>query len=194
MFNGIIYNRGVLKSTKKIKNNSIIELKSNIKISSSDIGGSIACDGVCLTLTKINKKSLFFYLSSETLQRTTFKYMKVGNFINLEKSLIYGKRLSGHYTQGHVDLTGQVSNIIQSGRVWTLQVFITKKFHKYLVEKGSISINGVSLTISKINKSNFEVTIIPHTLKLTNLINLKKKDFVNIELDIFSKYILDLKK
>ena len=165
-------------------------MKSNIKISSSDIGGSIACDGVCLTLTKINKKSLFFYLSSETLQRTTFKYMKVGNFINLEKSLIYGKRLSGHYTQGHVDLTGQVSNIIQSGKVWTLQVFISKKFHKYLVEKGSISINGVSLTISKINRSRLFLNY----FKINKFISFKKKDFVNIELDIFSKYILDLKK
>lgn len=194
MFNGIIYNRGVLKSTKKIKSNSIIELNSNIKISNSEIGSSIACDGVCLTLTKINKKSLFFYLSNETIKRTTFKYMKVGNYINLEKSLIFGKRISGHYTQGHVDLTGQILNITRSGKVWTLKVLISKKFNKYLVEKGSISLNGVSLTISKINRSNFEVTIIPHTLKLTNLINLKEKDLVNIELDIFSKYILDLKK
>ena len=124
---------------------------------------------------------------------SNFKYIIKGDIINLEKSLKFGNRISGHYVQGHVDTTGSVKNISILGKSWRLEIIINKNFVKYLVYKGSISINGVSLTISKIINNTFQIVIIPHTLGLTNLLKLKKKDVVNIEFDIFNKYLLKIK-
>jgi riboflavin synthase len=198
MFNGIIYNQGIIKNIKKnskyVSGSSVIEVASSIKFKKIDIGESVCCDGVCLTLIGIKKnKSFFFYLSKETLKRSNFKKVKIGKSINIEKSLHFGKKISGHYTQGHVDTTSKIKNIKIVEKSWIIDLKIPKKFMKYLVEKASISVNGVSLTISKITKIGFQVTIIPHTLKLTNLIKLKKSDLVNIEFDIFGKYLLNLR-
>lgn len=194
MFNGIIYNHGFVKSIRKFDKESLIEINSNLKFVKKDLGSSVSCDGVCLTLTKIKAKSLFFYLSSETIKKSTFQFLKIGKKLNLEKSLFYGQRISGHYVQGHVDTIGVINDITILGNVWKIRISINSKYKKYLIEKASISINGVSLTISKIILNKFEVVIIPHTLKLTNLIKLKKRDYVNIELDIFSKYLIEIKK
>ena len=198
MFNGIIYNQGIIKNIKKnskyVSGSFVIEVASSIKFKKIDIGESVCCDGVCLTLIGIKKnKSFFFYLSKETLNRSNFKKVKIGKSINIEKSLHFGKKISGHYTQGHVDTTSKIKNIKIIQKSWIIDLKIPKKFMKYLVEKASISVNGVSLTISKITKIGFQVTIIPHTLKLTNLIKLKKGDLVNIEFDIFGKYLLNLR-
>ena len=119
---------------------------------------------------------------------------KIGNIVNIEKSLSYGNKISGHYVQGHVDTCASVSAIKVLDKTWIISFLLKKIFQKNLIEKGSIAINGVSLTISRIKKNIFEVNIIPHTLKLTNLVKLKKNDNVNIEFDIFSKYFLSLKK
>ena len=128
--------------------------------------------------------------SNETLKRSNFKNLKINQIINLEKSLTYGQNISGHFIQGHVDTVAIVKKIIIIDKSWVIRFKISdKKFIKYLTEKASISINGISLTISKINKYFFEINVIPHTLKLTNLINLKINNVVNVELDIFSKYI-----
>jgi len=198
MFNGIIYNQGLIKSIKKnpkhVLGSSVIEIKSNIFFKKQDIGESVSCDGVCLTLIKIKNKSLFFYLSKETLKRSNFKRVKIGKYINIEKSILHGKKISGHYIQGHVDTTSTVKDIKIIDRSWNISFTLQKKFKKFIIDKGSISINGVSLTISKVKKNSFEITIIPHTLKLTNLVNLKKKDLVNVEFDIFAKYLINLKK
>jgi len=194
MFNGIIYNTGLISKITKNKNSSEITLKSNLLFKTTEVGNSLSCNGTCLTITRIKGKFVSFYLSKETLVKTIFKYAKIGNVINIEKSLIYGNKISGHYIQGHVDTTGKVSIIKIVDKTWIITFDIPKTFKKYLIEKGSISINGVSLTISKIMKNKFEINIIPHTLKLTNIINLKKNDFINIELDIFSKYLINLKK
>ena len=198
MFNGIIYDQGIIKNIKKnpryVLGSSIIEIKSNIKLKKSDIGESVSCDGVCLTLIGIkNINSFFFYLSKETLKRSNFKNVIIGKSINMEKSLYFGKKISGHYTQGHVDTTAKIKDIKIIEKSWVIDLKIPNKFQKYLVEKASISVNGVSLTISKITKTAFEITVIPHTLKLTNLIKLKPTELVNIEFDIFGKYLLKLK-
>jgi len=197
MFNGIIYNQGVIKNIKKssryVSGSLVIEIASNIKFKKSDIGESVCCDGVCLTLIRIKKKSFLFYLSKETLNRSNFKYTKIGKYINIEKSLLHGQKISGHYVQGHVDSTAKIKGIFIIDKSWVIKLELKdKKLYKYLVEKASIAINGVSLTISKVAKGYFEINVIPHTLKLTNLRNLKIKDIVNIELDIFGKYILKL--
>ncbi len=199
MFNGIIYNQGKIKDIRKspryVSGSLVIEIYSNIKFIKSDIGESVSCNGVCLTLIRIKKNSFLFYLSKETIKRSNFKFAKIGQIINLEKSLKYGQKISGHYVQGHVDSTAVVKNISIVDKTWIIKLHLqNKKLYNQIVEKASISVNGVSLTISKVNKSFFEINVIPHTLKLTNLKNLKVKSIVNIELDIFSKYILKLSK
>ena len=198
MFNGIIYNQGIIKSIKRnpkyVQGSSVIEISSNIDLKKRDIGESVSCNGVCLTLIFIKKRSFFFYLSNETLKRSNFKIAKIGQHVNIEKSLYYGKKISGHYVQGHVDSTAFVNSIKIIDRSWIINFSLEKKFKKFLIDKGSIAINGVSLTISKVKRFSFEVTIIPHTLKLTNLIKLKKGNLVNIEFDIFGKYLINLTK
>jgi len=190
MFNGIIFKTGKIKTIKKYKNSKLVGLKSNIKFKKTDIGSSVSCNGVCLTLAKINKNLIYFYVSSETIKRSNFKNIRIGQIINIEKSLIYGQKISGHFTQGHVDTTAIVKKIDLIDKSWSLKLEIkNKSLSKFLEEKASISVNGVSLTISKVIRNNFYLNIIPHTLKLTNLKNLKKNDLVNVELDIFGKYI-----
>ena len=199
MFNGIIYNQGIIKSIRKnpryVSGSLVIEISSNIRFDKSDIGESVCCDGVCLTLIRIKKKSFLFYLSKETLQRSTFKNVKIGQYINIEKSLIHGQKISGHYVQGHVDSTAKIKSIVLADKTWIIRLNLKdNQLYKYLIEKASITINGVSLTLSKVTKGYFEINVIPHTLKLTNLKNLKTKDIVNVEIDIFGKYVLKLSK
>ena len=190
MFNGIIFNKGKIKSMKKNNKSFLIGIESNLKINKKEIGSSISCNGVCLTLVKKNNNIFYFYISIETLKRSNFGKIKIGDEVNLEKSIIYGQKISGHFTQGHVDTTAKVKKIDLIDNSWVLKLEIKeKKFLKFLEEKASISINGVSLTISKIVNKSFILNIIPHTLKLTNLKNLKSNDTVNVELDIFGKYI-----
>ena len=193
MFNGIVYNQGLIKSIKKntkyVTGSLVVEITSDISFKKSDIGESVCCDGVCLTLIRIKKKSFLFYVSKETLTRSNFKNIKVGKYINIEKSLQYGKKISGHYIQGHVDTTSIVKSIKIIDRSWNINFTLKKKYKKLIVEKGSISINGVSLTVSKIRSNSFQITVIPHTLKLTNLINLKKGKMVNVEFDLIGKYL-----
>ena len=194
MFNGIIKNTGIIRKIIKQNNSLTILVFSNIKVGKKMIGSSISCDGVCLTLTKTKNRTLKFYLSKETLNRSNFSKIKVGTIVNMEKSLKFGDEISGHYTQGHVDTVGKVIKLVILDKTWIVRVAVPSKFNKLIVEKASIHINGVSLTVSKKGKNYFEINIIPHTLKLTNLIHLKKNSIVNIEFDIFSKYILDINK
>ena len=190
MFNGIVFNTGKVKSIKKSVNNILIGIETGLKFTTNDLGSSVSCNGVCLTVIKITNKIINFYISKETLKRTNFKFIKKNEIINLEKSLTFGQKISGHFSQGHVDTVANIKKIIFLDKTWLIRLKINdKKFNKFLVDKGSISINGVSLTISKVLNNFFEINVIPHTLNLTNLKNLKINDAVNVELDIFSKYI-----
>ncbi len=190
MFNGIIYNTGKLISIEKSKNSIFIGIQTNIKFKQNELGSSICCNGVCLTLVKIAKKKIYFYLSNETLKRSNFRQIKINQIINLEKSLPYGKKISGHYTQGHIDTVAKVNKVTFIDKTWLIKFeILNKNLSKNLVEKASISINGVSLTISKVKQGYFTINVIPHTLRLTNLKTLKINDLVNVELDIFGKYI-----
>ena len=190
MFNGIIFNTGRVQYIKKKKNSIYVGIKTKINFSKKDLGSSICCDGVCLTADKVVKNKIYFYISNETLKRSNFKSLKLNQVINLEKSLLFGKSISGHFTQGHVDTIAKIRKIKFVDKAWIINFqILNKRLNKFLIEKASISINGVSLTISKINRNSFEITVIPHTLKLTNLKNLKVNNLVNVELDIFSKYI-----
>ena len=194
MFNGIIYNQGKLTEISKNKDSIVIGILTNLKVTKNEIGSSISCDGTCLTLTKIKKKKLFFFLSRETLNKTRFKNCKIGDHINLEKSLKNGQNISGHYLFGHVDCTGMIKNINIKDKAWFINIRIQSIFNKYIIEKGSVGLNGVSLTISKLTKDGFQIVIIPHTLKLTNLNKLKKSSKVNIEFDMLAKYLHKISK
>jgi len=190
MFNGFIYKTGLIKFIKKDKNSTYIGIKTKINFKNKDIGSSVCCDGVCLTIVKIKKKIIYFYISNETLKRSNFKSLRINQIINLEKSLVYGQNISGHFSQGHVDATAKIIKIVFIDKAWLVKFKISNnKLNKFLTEKASISINGVSLTISKVYKNIFEINIIPHTLNLTNLKYLKQNSLVNVELDILSKYV-----
>ena len=190
MFNGIIFKTGILKSIKKNRKSYFIGIQTKEIFYKKDIGSSICCDGVCLTLAEIKGRIIYFYISIETIKRSTFKNLYIGQIINLEKSLTYGQKISGHYIQGHVDTTAKIKRIYFVDKSWIIHFKLKdNNLKKFLEEKGSISINGVSLTISKVEKKYFKLNIIPHTLKLTNLKKLKVNDQVNVELDIFGKYI-----
>ncbi|MDC0447433.1 riboflavin synthase [Pelagibacteraceae bacterium] len=190
MFNGIIYNTGKVHSIIKTKNSLYIGIQSKLKFNQKEIGSSVCCDGACLTLTEVKNNLIYFYISNETLKRTNFKLLKTNHIINLEKSILYGQNISGHFIQGHVDTVAKIIKLDIVDKTWILKFkILNKDYSNLLLQKASISINGVSLTISKCIKNYFEINVIPHTLKLTNLKNLKIESLVNVELDIFSKYI-----
>jgi len=189
MFNGIIYNQGVITKIIKRPKGLNIFVKSKLKISKNDIGLSVACDGVCLTLISYKLKIMEFYLSNETINRSKFKFLKKKDKINLELPLKYGTKISGHICQGHIDSVGKVISIKKIDKSFLFDFEIVKKERKHLIEKASICVNGISLTISKVTKKGFQIWIIPHTFKETNLSSLNKSSLVNIEIDILSKYV-----
>ena len=189
MFNGIIFNRGVVKKILKRSKGIEIFIKANLNLKKKDIGVSVACDGVCLTLISINKKLFEFYLSNETIKRSKFNNLKINDVINLELPLKYGQKISGHICQGHVDTVGKILDIKKIDKSYLFDFEINKKERKNVIEKASICINGISLTISKVTAKGFQIWIIPHTFRLTNLSNLKKGSLVNVEIDILSKYV-----
>ena len=189
MFTGIIKNTGIVKKIICNKKEMQIGIKSSLKLSKKDLGSSINCSGVCLTLENTYRGLYFFYLSRETLKISIFKNIKLNHIINLEKSLKLGNEISGHFVQGHVDATSKLKKKYIYGKSWYLYFSINKNFKKFLNYKSSVAINGVSLTIAKMFVNSFLIVVIPHTLKLTNLMNIKKNDIVNIEIDIIAKYI-----
>ena len=189
MFNGIIYNQGIVTKILKRPKGLNIFVKSNFKLNNKDIGLSVACDGVCLTLISYKKKIMEFYLSNETVKRSKFKFLKIKDLINLELPLKYGQKISGHICQGHVDTTGKVLSVKKVDKSYIFDFEINPRERKNIIEKASICINGISLTISKVTKKGFQIWVIPHTYKLTNLSRVKKGSLVNIEIDILSKYV-----
>ena len=194
MFNGIIQKTGTIKKITKSLNNCSIEIFSLLPLKKNEIGSSISCSGTCLTLENYNKKTSKFFISKETIKKTIFKDCKEGDIINLEKSLKHGDRISGHFVQGHVDTTAKVQKINKIGKSIVIDFVISKLFKKYVIYKGSVTVNGISLTVSKLLRKGFQITVVPHTLKITNLSHLKKNSIVNIEFDVLGKYIKNFLK
>ena len=189
MFNGIIFNKGIVKKILKRPKGINIFIQSNIKLSKKDIGISVACDGVCLTLITNKNKIMEFYLSNETIKRSKFRFLKINEQINLELPLKYGQKISGHICQGHVDTIGKIKDIKKIDKSYLFDFEIPLKERKNIIEKASICINGISLTISKVTKKGFQIWVIPHTFKLTNLSKINRGSLVNVEIDILSKYV-----
>ena len=152
MFNGIIFNQGIVQKINKRTKGINIFIQSNLKLTTKDIGVSIASDGVCLTLISLKEKLMEFYLSNETIQRSKFKFLKLKDKINLELPLKYGQKISGHICQGHIDTVGKIIDIKKIDKSYVFNFEVIKKERNNLIEKASICINGISLTISKITK------------------------------------------
>ena len=194
MFTGIIKNKGKVVSIVKKNKGYEVKINSNLVFSKKNIGTSISINGVCLTLIKFLNKNLFFFVSYSTFQITNFKYLKKNSTVNLEKSLKFGDEIAGHFVQGHIDTVGKVISLKKLVKTWTFLIKVKPKFSHLLVDKGSITIDGISLTIVKSLKNQFTLVIIPHTLKLTNVISLKTGDIVNVEFDIVIKYLSKINK
>ncbi len=194
MFTGIIKNKGKVVSIVKKNKGYEVKINSNLVLSKKNIGTSISINGVCLTLIKFLNKNLFFFISYSTFQITNFKYLKKNSTVNLEKSLKFGDEIAGHFVQGHIDTVGKVISLKKLAKTWTFLIKVDSKFSHLLVDKGSITIDGISLTIVKSFKNQFTLVVIPHTLKLTNLISLKTGDVVNVEFDIVIKYLSKINK
>ena len=193
MFTGIIRNRGIVQNIRKLATSYQLYIKSD-SLNNVLIGDSIAIDGVCLTVTSIKGNVYSFDLSFETLKKTAFSKYKTGQIVNLEKALTLNSPLDGHIVQGHVDEIGKIKNIIKKDQAWEINIEVSVKSEPYLVPTGSISVNGVSLTITNSNRNNFTLVIIPHSFKETNISTLKKGDIVNIEYDFIAKYLFHFKK
>ena len=194
MFTGIIKNKGKVVSIVKKNKGYEVKINSNLVFSKKNIGTSISINGVCLTLTKFLNKNLFFFISYSTFQITNFKYLKKNSTVNLEESLKFGDEIAGHFVQGHIDTIGKIISLKKLAKTWTFLIKVDSKFSHLLVDKGSITIDGISLTIVKSFKNQFTLVVIPHTLKLTNIISLKTGDVVNVEFDIVIKYLSKINK
>jgi riboflavin synthase len=191
MFTGIIQSQIKIKNIKKQNDILLMSFElPKIKNSKLILGGSVSINGVCSTIVKLGKKEFAVEYMRETVNKTTAGEFVLGYIVNFENSLKVGDSLDGHFVYGHIDCVGKVKSIKQEGDSRVLEVSIPKEFLKYVVYKGSVAIDGVSLTVSKKNKSSFEVSLIPYTLSETNLDNKKVGDSVNIETDALGKYVL----
>lgn len=193
MFTGIIEGIGkVEKISKNTKNRSAIQMTVNLGkyAKGLKIGQSVALNGVCLTATKLSKSSYIFEMIEETTKKTDLGNLKVGEIVNIERSLKVGDRLEGHFVLGHVDGVGTIKKILKKPKEVQVWFEVPKKLSKYVVKKGSIAIDGISFTIVDIKNTLATVSIIPHTINVTNFRTKKVGDKVNIETDILGKYIL----
>lgn len=189
MFTGIVEEIGIVKSLTKNGTQAVIAIECNKVLLDTKLGDSIAINGVCQTAVEINANSFSVEVSSATLEVTTFKTLKVGDKVNLERALTLQSRLGGHLVSGHVDGVAKVKNIQKDANFYNLSFELDKNLMKYIAKKGSITINGISLTIAELTSSEVKIAIIPHTFENTTLKNLKYNDFVNVETDILAKYV-----
>lgn len=186
MFTGIIQKTSKVTSIKPNKDGLSLEILNNL--GKLKLGESISVNGVCSTVKRVGKNISFEYMP-ETLKLTNLNVLKVGEVVNMERSMRAGDRISGHIVLGHIDGTGKILTIKKEGNSQVFNIKVSnKKFIKFLVYKGSITIEGISLTVTKVAKDSFAVKILPYTLKKTNLKFKKANDAVNLEFDILAKY------
>ncbi len=187
MFTGIVEDVGLIEKIEK--NQANITFHISTKLTEIGIDDSIACNGICLTVEKIDSGILTFTAVAETIQKTNAGSWQQDNHINLERTLRFNGRIDGHLVQGHVDGTGICESVISAGGSFEYTFSFDKKFSALLIEKGSICINGTSLTAYNVTDNTFQVAIIPFTYEHTNFQYLKEKDIVNLEFDMVGKYI-----
>lgn len=189
MFTGIIENAGAVKRITRKGEDALLVIDTSLNLDDINVGDSIAVNGACLTVTEKTDRSFSADVSAETLARTNLKLLKSGDRINLEKSLRMNSFLGGHLVLGHVDGLGKIQEKINKANSLQFCVEIDTELGRYIVEKGSVAVDGISLTVNRCEKNRFYVNIIPHTARNTTLEFKKVADLVNIETDIIGKYV-----
>ena len=189
MFTGIVEEKGTVKSLSANTLPAKIKIECHKVLEGTNTGDSIAVNGVCLTATEITENSFTADVMNETLERSSLGSLKTGSHVNLERALSLNTRLGGHIVSGHIDGTGKISKIEMIENTYWYTVSCSDSLLKYIIEKGSIAIDGISLTVARVTHSNFQVSIIPHTLKETILMDKKAGDTVNLENDVIGKYV-----
>jgi riboflavin synthase len=194
MFTGIIKEIGKVNKIKDSGENREMEISSTNLIKTMNVGDSIAVNGCCLTVKKLNKNSFLADISYNTLNSTTLKFTKTGEYVNLEDSLSPNSKISGHFVAGHIDCTAKILKITRIGNSYKLDIQTPEQILPYTAPKGSIALDGISLTIAESAKNSFSAAIIPYTFSNTNLKFKKAGDFVNVEVDLMSRYIEQILK
>ena len=189
MFTGIIEELGKVRSIEERGENARIVIEAHTVVEGTNHGDSIAVNGVCLTALDLQTDSFAADVSKETLSRSTLGSLKPGTAVNLERSVTPATRLGGHIVQGHVDARGELLAIEDHGESWTVRFGFPQEVARYLVFKGSVAVEGISLTIAELSDEYFEVAIIPKTWEVTNLSRLQIGDLVNLEVDVIGKYV-----
>jgi riboflavin synthase len=189
MFSGIIETTGTITAVEQTNVGARLALTTTMPLAEVSLGESICVNGTCLTVTEIGTATLGFDVSAESLRRTNLGNLAAGDQVNLERSLRVSDRLSGHVVSGHVDGVGRVDSIVPEGDSFLYTFAIPSELSRYLVEKGSIAVDGISLTVFHCSPTRFSCAIIPHTHHVTTLRNRKAGDPVNIEVDMQGKYI-----
>jgi riboflavin synthase len=192
MFTGIIEETGIVETIKRGAKAIALTIHANSTARGLKLGGSLAVNGCCLTATKITAKGksklIQFDLLDETWRRTNFQFLKTGSPVNLERPMRAGGEFGGHFVTGHIDGTGKISRWEKAGADHVLDIAAPENVMRYVIEKGSIAIDGISLTVAAVSKKSFRVWIIPHTFDVTNLRTRKTGDAVNLEADMLGKY------
>ena len=189
MFTGIIEELGRVESLEQSLSGARLCVAASVVTSDIHNGDSIAVNGVCLTAVDVSTTSFAADVSPETLERTTLGQLNAGSPVNLERAVTPATRLGGHIVQGHVDGRGSFVSAVQTGDFWTVRIGFPPEMAKYLVYKGSVAVEGISLTIASLAKSHFDIAVIPKTLEMTNLSTLKPDAAVNLEADVIAKYV-----
>lgn len=189
MFTGLIEEVGKIREITPNAEGKEFHIESRKVINDLNIGDSVAVDGACLTVTAQTKEYFSVQAVEETLLKTTLKDIKIGSSVNLERAMLATGRFGGHFVQGHVDGIGKVTSVQNIGKSIVLKIEIPEHIIEYVVMKGSIALNGVSLTVAEIKNSSVSISLIPFTLKATNLCKKKIGDKLNIEVDLLAKYV-----
>ena len=194
MFTGIAEGKGIIASLER--DDDIVRITVNHNLDNNDISinDSICCSGICLTVVKQNKSSFQVEMVPETIERSTAKYWNEGTIINLERAMLPTTRMGGHYLQGHVDTVVQIKDIKHFENSAIFNISVDQGMMKYIVEKGYVGLDGLSLTVAKINNNDFDIALIPHTLKITNFGIKNISDSLNLEIDIVAKYVENFSK
>ena len=188
MFTGIVEEIGAVKGISKSSTGAVLKIKTEKIYVDAKLGDSIAMNGACLSVIAVNINILSFDVIPETLKRTTLSDLKANDPVNLERSMKLDARIGGHFITGHIDYKGRINDIIKNQAGVGFNVSLPEEFSKFVVDKGSVALDGTSLTVAAVSKDNFTVYLIPHTFKNTALGIKKKGDFINVETDIIGKY------
>ena len=192
MFTGLVEEVGTIEQITSNLDGLRISVNAEKVMEGLKVDDSVSCSGICLTVIDMNISSFTVQLVEETLNRTTAKNWKNDSAINLERALLPSSRMGGHFVQGHIDCTSKITDIKMTDESAIFSFTLPGPYQKYIVEKGSICLDGISLTVASINNKEFSIAVIPHTIAVTNWKKSKVGDLVNLEVDIISKYVENL--